>query len=91
MRISLRLKLILSRILPILIILPLFAFYLTATLRTYYINQLKAGMLQTGELVTDALTRSGWQDAYYILSLQSAGDDGPLSRPERVFAKDIPQ
>jgi signal transduction histidine kinase len=55
MRISLRLKLILSQILPILIILPLFAFYLTATLRTYYINQLKAGMLQTGELVTDAL------------------------------------
>jgi len=55
MRISLRLKLILFQILPILIILPLFAFYLTATLRTYYINQLKAGMLQTGELVTDAL------------------------------------
>jgi signal transduction histidine kinase len=55
MRISLSLKLILSRILPILIILPLFGFYLTSTLRTYYNNQLKAGMLQTGELVTDAL------------------------------------
>jgi signal transduction histidine kinase len=55
MRISLRLKLILSQILPILIILPLFGFYLTSMLRTDYINRLKAGMLQTGELVTDAL------------------------------------
>ena len=55
MRISLRAKLILSQILPILIILPLFGFYLTSTLREYYVNQAKAGMLQTGALITDAL------------------------------------
>jgi signal transduction histidine kinase len=55
MRISFRLKLILSQILPILILLPLFGFYLIPTLRTFYVNQLREHMTQTGALLTDTL------------------------------------
>ena len=55
MRMHLREKLILSRILPILIILPIFGFFMLSTLHTYYIDQLKENLSQTGVILTDAL------------------------------------
>jgi two-component system sensor histidine kinase BaeS len=55
MRMHLREKLILSRILPILIILPIFGFFMLSTLRAYYFDQLRENLSQTGALLADAL------------------------------------
>ena len=55
MRMHLREKLILSRILPILIILPIFGFFLLSALRAYYFDQLSENLSQTGVLLADAL------------------------------------
>jgi signal transduction histidine kinase len=55
MRIGLRPKLILAQILPILILLPFFGFYLLSTLREFYFDRLREDLHQTGALLTDAL------------------------------------
>jgi signal transduction histidine kinase len=55
MRIHLRQKLILSHILPILIILPVFGFFLLSTLRAFYFDHLRDDLSQTGALLIDAL------------------------------------
>jgi signal transduction histidine kinase len=55
MRMTLRVKLILSQILPILILLPFFGFFLLSTLHAFYLDHLRGDLLQTGALLTDAV------------------------------------
>ena len=55
MRLHLREELILSRILPILVLLPFFGFYLLSTLREYYIDRIREDMRRTAAVLTDVL------------------------------------
>ena len=54
-RLSLKQKLFLSQLVPILTILLLLGLYLILALHTFYIDRLKENMTQTGSLVIDAL------------------------------------
>jgi signal transduction histidine kinase len=55
MRLHLREELILSRILPILVLLPFFGFYLLSTIREYYIDRIREDMSRTAAVLTDVL------------------------------------
>lgn len=55
MRLHLRVELILSRILPILVLLPFFGFYLLSTIREYYIDRIREDMSRTAAVLTDVL------------------------------------
>ena len=55
MRMNLRTKLIVSQIIPILLLLPIFGFFLLSTLRAFYFDRLQEDLFRTGALLTDAL------------------------------------
>lgn len=55
MRISLRVKLILSHTLPVLILVPLFSFLLVANLRTFYFDRLKGDLERGGILLAEMI------------------------------------
>lgn len=55
MRLSLRIKLILSHTLPILILAPVFGFYLLSSLENFYYDRLKEDLLRGGMVLSEML------------------------------------
>lgn len=55
MRMSLKVRLILSHTLPVLILAPFFSFYLVSSLRTFYFDRLKDDLLRSAQILASTL------------------------------------